>query len=58
MQEKLFGQNDHVRIYQLEDYINRLKNTGFKVEIIDPDDLKPDKSFVFQEGESFISISK
>jgi hypothetical protein len=51
-----FTQNDPVRMYQLEDYINRL--TGFKVEIIAPDDLKPDESFVFQDDESFNSISK
>lgn len=31
--EKAFGQSDHVRIYGL-DYIDRLKNVGFEVEII------------------------
>jgi SAM-dependent methyltransferase len=58
MQEELFGQNDHVRIYQLSDYVNRLRHTGFKVEIIESEKLKTDESFVFQEYEEFILIRK
>lgn len=58
LQQKLFGQKDHVRIYQLEDYINRLEKTGFKVEIMTPDKLSLNKSYIFQQGESFLSISK
>ncbi len=33
-QEELFGQHDHVRIYG-NDYITRLTDAGFKVEVID-----------------------
>ena len=31
---KIFGQYDHVRVYG-KDYFNKLKNTGFKVKLID-----------------------
>ena len=30
--ERVFGQNDHVRIYAM-DYVDRLKRTGFEVEV-------------------------
>ena len=30
--ERYFGQNDHVRVYEKNDFINRLKNYGFSVE--------------------------
>lgn len=33
--EAVFGQNDHVRIYA-QDYLERLKNTGFSVELYRP----------------------
>ncbi|WP_297300525.1 methyltransferase domain-containing protein [uncultured Brachyspira sp.] len=29
--EKAFGQNDHVRVYEKNDYVKRLTNAGFKV---------------------------
>ncbi|SUW09327.1 type 11 methyltransferase [Brachyspira pilosicoli] len=29
--EKAFGQNDHVRVYTKEDYVNRLNKSGFNV---------------------------
>ncbi|HEV8082957.1 MAG TPA: methyltransferase domain-containing protein [Chitinophagaceae bacterium] len=58
-QSKLFGQNDHVRIYQLADYMERLKHAGFKVGVVPPEKLrKKFPSLVFQQGESFISIQK
>ena len=31
-QSELFGQKDHVRIYNLGNYINRLKKAGFSVQ--------------------------
>ena len=58
-QSKLFGQNDHVRIYQLADYMQRLRHAGFTVNYITPKELKlkfPD--YIFQQGEGFISIKK
>lgn len=36
--EILYGQSDHVRMYGI-DISNKLKNVGFKVTIINPDDL-------------------
>ena len=29
--EKAFGQSDHVRVYERNDYVKRLTNVGFKV---------------------------
>ena len=58
-QSKLFGQNDHVRIYQLKDYMDRLRQAGFKVNYITPAELQLKfPSYVFQQGEGFISIVK
>ena len=31
-----YGQFDHVRLYQFNDYVNRLKSVGFEVKIFDP----------------------
>jgi predicted SAM-dependent methyltransferase len=33
--ERHFGQNDHVRVYAM-DYVERLSNVGFSVEVFDP----------------------
>lgn len=33
--EKRYGQDDHVRLYALEDFRSRLRETGFELEIID-----------------------
>ena len=30
---KLYGQDDHVRIYSKKSLINKIKNTGFELEI-------------------------
>ncbi|MEP7317584.1 MAG: methyltransferase domain-containing protein [Panacibacter sp.] len=57
-QSALFGQKDHVRIYALQDYINRLKHAGFKVTCLDYDDLVEFKKNATQEGEGFLMITK
>ena len=31
-----FGQDDHVRLYALDDYVQRLKEAGFIVSLMDP----------------------
>ena len=31
-----FGKNDHVRLYALDDYAERLTSVGFRVELFDP----------------------
>jgi SAM-dependent methyltransferase len=41
--EHMFGQGDHVRIYG-EDFLDRVKNNGFKVTIVHPSDfLSPEE---------------
>ena len=58
-QSELFGQNDHVRLYQLADYMERLRRTGFNVKYISPEELRLKfPSFIFQPGEGFILIEK
>ena len=57
-QSALYGQKDHVRIYQLQDYINRLQNAGFKVEVIDYSKLNAYYKNAIQPSEVFLSILK
>lgn len=57
-QSALFGQKDHIRIYQLNDYIKRLEKTGFKVKYIKYESLSDFYKFAIQPGEGFISIQK
>jgi SAM-dependent methyltransferase len=57
-QSELFGQKDHVRIYSLNDYISRLRETGFLVEYIPYESLHELHSFAIQPGEGFFQIRK
>ena len=57
-QSALFGQKDHVRIYQLQDYIKRLQSCGFTVSIIEYKDLAAFYKNAIQVNECFISILK
>ncbi|MCW3120499.1 MAG: Methyltransferase type 11, partial [Chitinophagaceae bacterium] len=57
-QSFLFGQNDHVRIYSIWDYINRLRETGFTVEYLSYESLQPFYQFAIQPGEGFFKITK
>jgi len=57
-QSALFGQKDHVRIYQLNDYLQRLREAGFVVEYISYQTLAPLYRYAIQKGEGFISIKK
>ena len=57
-QSALFGQKDHVRIYKLPDYINRLQHCGFKVTVIEYRDLSGYYKNAIQPGEAFLSILK
>jgi len=41
--EREYGQKDHVRIYSKIDYLRRLKNSGFNVEIYKATDLLEEK---------------
>ncbi len=54
LQSTLYGQKDHVRIYLLTDYIERLKNAGFNVQVIDYKELHDYYINAIQPGESFL----
>lgn len=58
LQAALFGQADHVRIYALKDYIQRLQKSGFTVEIIRDDFLQAYRHFALQQGEVIILAHK
>jgi SAM-dependent methyltransferase len=57
-QAALFGQKDHVRIYRLNDYINRLQHCGFKVTVREYQDLAAYYKNAIQHDEAFLSILK
>jgi SAM-dependent methyltransferase len=57
-QSALFGQKDHVRIYQLQNYLGRLQSCGFNVALIEYEDLAAFYKNAIQVNESFISILK
>lgn len=57
-QSALFGQKDHVRIYQLQDYISRLQHCGYKVSLIEYKDLSAYYKNTIQLNEAFLSILK
>lgn len=57
-QSALFGQKDHVRIYQLQDYISRLQYCGFKVSLMEYKDLSSYYKNAIQLNEAFLSILK
>lgn len=53
-QARLYGQKDHVRIYTLKDYVNRLTAAGFTVKVIDPQELAVFSLHAIQEGEPVV----
>lgn len=57
-QERLFGQKDHVRIYALKNYVNRLKKAGFKVNVTGEEKLERFKIHAVQDKECVILCSK
>ena len=57
-QAALFGQKDHVRIYQLQNYLGRLQSCGFNVALIEYKDLAAFYKNAIQVNECFISILK
>ncbi|MGI8951879.1 MAG: class I SAM-dependent methyltransferase [Chitinophagaceae bacterium] len=57
-QSELFGQKDHVRIYNINDYMNRLRKAGFKVKYISPEMLEKWKEYALQPCEGFIDCRK
>lgn len=57
-QSALFGQKDHVRIYQLNDYIRRLEQSGFIVSKISYKELSAFHQHAIQLNETFLEIKK
>lgn len=57
-QSALFGQNDHVRIYNMHDYLQRLTSAGFTVKYISPDAFADAKIFALQPAEGFVDCVK
>lgn len=57
-QSALFGQKDHVRIYALTDYMNRLREAGFQVKYMPYQELAYLHHFALQPQEGFIYITK
>ncbi|HSC37624.1 MAG TPA: methyltransferase domain-containing protein [Chitinophagaceae bacterium] len=55
-QSALFGQKDHVRIYQLDNYLQRLREAGFTVDYFPYESLQPFYRYAIQQGEGFIAI--
>ena len=49
-----FGQKDHVRIYALRDYVQRLEAAGFGVRLLDPKTLAVFRTYAIQENETVI----
>ena len=57
-QSALFGQKDHIRIYQLNDYISRLGQSGFIVSKISCKELSAFHQHAIQLDETFLEIKK
>jgi SAM-dependent methyltransferase len=58
LQSKLYGQKDHVRIYALNDYIQRLSDAGFIVNKISYESLSDHYKYAIQQNECFLEIRK
>lgn len=57
-QSALFGQKDHVRIYSLNDYLQRLQEAGFRVQYLPYDSMAEYYQYAIQSQEGFIMITK
>jgi SAM-dependent methyltransferase len=57
-QSLLFGQKDHVRIYSLVDYVNRLRNAGFEATVVPYAALGRFYALAIQQEECFIRVRK
>jgi hypothetical protein len=56
LQSQLYGQKDHVRIYLWSDYIRRLSDAGFVVNV--EKNLEGFSKFAIQPGEKLLKIMK
>lgn len=56
--ERLYGQPDHVRLYELGDYVERLLSVGFAVEVVEPSSLERYSEFAINPSESIVVCRK
>ncbi len=53
-----YGQSDHVRLYEKQDYITRLKKAGFEVEMMELDALEAYRRYAVNPEECAFIVSK
>ena len=53
-----YGQSDHVRVYEKQDYIRRLKEAGFEVEMMELDALEDYRRFAINPEECAFIVRK
>ncbi|MET0243559.1 MAG: methyltransferase domain-containing protein [Flavitalea sp.] len=58
LQERLYGQKDHVRIYAFDDFVSRVLGSGFRSGILSPAQLEKYAQFAIQKGEYFMMFHK
>jgi SAM-dependent methyltransferase len=58
LQSKLYGQKDHVRIYAIDDYVSRLKSSGFDIKEYTYEMLSDYYKYAIQPKEKFLLMSK
>lgn len=58
-QAERFGQHDHVRIYARNDYLKRLETAGFRIRVLESEDLTPFSIHAIQQEEAvFLGYKK
>lgn len=57
-QSAMYGQEDHVRIYALDDYMFRLEEAGFHVKVVQPGELLRLSDVAQQPEECFLLVTK
>lgn len=57
-QSAMYGQEDHVRIYALDDYMFRLEEAGFRVKVLQPAEILRLADVAQQPEECFLIITK
>ncbi len=55
---QVFGQSDHVRLYGLNDYLERLRGAGFRAEYLPPESLSELRENAIAPGEGFFVVQK
>lgn len=53
-----YGQSDHVRVYEKQDYLRRLKQAGFELEVMEVEDLESYRRFAVNPEECAFIVRK